>query len=169
MLKAVDTAGFCFQRFHYRLHDGSLAHHGLTMISVGAVDRRESRLERVAEARLPLRGGEFTAIGYRDDSGEPPVALVLGELTAEPIPVAVHVECVLGDVFGSLACECGRRLAAALELIVSAGHGMLVYLRVQRAELLRHLADPAASPLTAGQQNLAHAVIADLGVRPLPT
>ena len=144
------------------------ARHGLMMVSVGGADPPPgSGLERVAAARLPLRGGEFTAIGYQCEGGEPPVALLLGDLTAKPVPVVVHVECVFGDVFGSLACECSLRLTATLELIVSAGEGVLIYLRAQQSELLRHLTDPATRPLTAEQRHLGNAVITDLGVQPL--
>ncbi len=86
-------------------------------------------VERVADARLPTETGEFRIIGYRSlVSDEEFVALVKGELhAAAPSLVRIHSQCMTGDVFGSLKCDCGRQLDAAMKLIESEGHGVIVY------------------------------------------
>lgn len=113
------------------------AEHGLKVASIADLIRwrlsQEALVERVAEARLPTRHGkgEFRLIGYRSilDRSEH-VALVLGEPTPdEPTLVRVHSECLTGDVFGSLRCDCGNQLSEALARIEAAGKGVLVYLR----------------------------------------
>lgn len=79
---------------------------------------------------MPLPEGRFRIVGYRDrrDGGEH-MALVHGEVTGREVPVWVHHECLLGDVFGALSCDCARQLRTALRGIVAAGAGVLVYLR----------------------------------------
>ena len=74
---------------------------------------------RVAEARLPTDFGEFRIAGYRSlNSDEEFVALACGELRADrPTLVRIHSQCMTGDVFGSVRCDCGRQLRAAMELI----------------------------------------------------
>jgi 3,4-dihydroxy 2-butanone 4-phosphate synthase/GTP cyclohydrolase II len=86
-------------------------------------------IRRVAEARLPTEFGEFRLIGYRSlTSSEEFVALVMGELRPErPTLVRIHSQCMTGDVFGSVKCDCGRQLRAAMRLIASAGQGAIVY------------------------------------------
>jgi 3,4-dihydroxy 2-butanone 4-phosphate synthase/GTP cyclohydrolase II len=86
-------------------------------------------VERVAEARLPTESGEFRIIGFRSlVSAEEFVALVKGDLrTDEPSLVRIHSQCMTGDVFGSVKCDCGRQLQAAMKLIAQAGHGAIVY------------------------------------------
>jgi 3,4-dihydroxy 2-butanone 4-phosphate synthase/GTP cyclohydrolase II len=86
-------------------------------------------VERVAEARLPTEWGEFRIHGFRSlTSPEEFVALVRGEPRGDrPSPVRVHSQCMTGDVFGSVKCDCGRQLRAALELIEREGHGCVVY------------------------------------------
>src|ERR671913_472443 len=86
-------------------------------------------VERVAEARLPTEWGEFRIVGFRSlTSEEEFVALVKGELRPDrPSPVRVHSQCMTGDVFGSVKCDCGRQLRAALELVEREGHGCVVY------------------------------------------
>lgn len=86
-------------------------------------------VERVATARLPTETGEFRVVGYRSlVSDEEFVALVKGELPADkPSLVRVHSQCMTGDVFGSLKCDCGRQFSAAMKLIESEGHGVIVY------------------------------------------
>ncbi len=111
--------------------------HGLAMISIEDLvryrRRHEVHVERVAETRLPTRHGDFTAYGYRitiDDSEH--IALVYGDLSdAAEVPVLtrVHSECLTGDAFGSLRCDCGPQLDEALEEIVAEGRGVVVYLR----------------------------------------
>ena len=86
-------------------------------------------IERVAEARLPTETGEFRIIGFRSlISTEEFVALVKGDLRADrPSLVRIHSQCMTGDVFGSVKCDCGRQLQAAMKLIDDAGHGAIVY------------------------------------------
>src|SRR5215510_4351195 len=86
-------------------------------------------VERVAEARLPTELGEFRIVGYRSrSSSEEFVALALGELRGDrPTLVRIHSQCLTGDVFGSLKCDCGQQLRAAMELIAREGCGAIVY------------------------------------------
>jgi GTP cyclohydrolase II len=95
------------------------------------LQRRNSPVtaERVAEARLPTEFGEFRIIGYRSlNSTEEFVALARGELREEcPTLVRIHSQCMTGDVFGSVKCDCGRQLRAAMQLIASEGRGAIVY------------------------------------------
>jgi 3,4-dihydroxy 2-butanone 4-phosphate synthase / GTP cyclohydrolase II len=86
-------------------------------------------IERVATARLPTENGEFSIIGYRSlTSDEEFVALVRGELRAgHPTLVRIHSQCMTGDVFGSVKCDCGRQLHAAMRLIADEGCGVIVY------------------------------------------
>jgi 3,4-dihydroxy 2-butanone 4-phosphate synthase/GTP cyclohydrolase II len=110
------------------------AHHGLKMITVAdliAYRRRHDRLvERVVDTRLPTGFGEFTAIGYRSlVDNKHHVALVKGEVAGtDEVLVRVHSECLTGDVFHSLRCDCGEQLAAALAQIEREGQGVLLYL-----------------------------------------
>ena len=86
-------------------------------------------VERVADARLPTEMGEFRIIGFRSlTSTEEFVALVKGDLRADRSTlVRIHSQCMTGDVFGSLKCDCGRQLEAAMKLIEQEGHGVIVY------------------------------------------
>lgn len=86
-------------------------------------------VERVAEAKLPTEYGEFRIIAFRSlASGEEFPVLVKGELSADrPSPVRVHSQCLTGDVFHSLKCDCGRQLDYAMRLIQEEGHGVIVY------------------------------------------
>jgi GTP cyclohydrolase II len=92
---------------------------------------RRSVIERVVDTRLPTVYGELRAIGYLDrDTAHEQVALVCGDVGEEHgVLTRVHSECLTGDVFSSIHCECGDQLAAALRAIVDAGAGVLVYLR----------------------------------------
>jgi 3,4-dihydroxy 2-butanone 4-phosphate synthase/GTP cyclohydrolase II len=91
--------------------------------------RTPSTVERVAEAYLPTQFGEFRIAGYRSlTSAEEFVVLVRGELRPDrPTLVRVHSQCLTGDVFGSVKCDCGRQLHAAMQRIVAEGHGALLY------------------------------------------
>jgi len=109
--------------------------HDLALISIDNLvryrHRTEDLVERVAETRLPTRHGEFTAYGYRStiDASEH-LALVYGDIAGdEPVLTRVHSECLTGDVFGSQRCDCGPQLDEALESVVTAGRGVVVYLR----------------------------------------
>jgi GTP cyclohydrolase II len=86
-------------------------------------------VERVAEARLPTEAGEFRIMGFRSlVSPEEFVVLVKGELRPErPSPVRIHSQCMTGEVFGSLRCDCAGQLDAALNFIGREGHGAVVY------------------------------------------
>jgi len=87
------------------------------------------RFGTVPRAALPTRFGEFTIYGFRDeDTGEEAVALVAGEVDpASATLVRIHSQCLTGDVFASLRCDCRDQLYTALELISDAGGGILVY------------------------------------------
>jgi 3,4-dihydroxy 2-butanone 4-phosphate synthase/GTP cyclohydrolase II len=88
-----------------------------------------STVARVAEARLPTDFGEFRVAGYRSRySDEEFVALACGELRGDrPTLVRIHSQCLTGDVFGSVRCDCGRQLLAAMQLIGREGRGAIVY------------------------------------------
>jgi 3,4-dihydroxy 2-butanone 4-phosphate synthase / GTP cyclohydrolase II len=108
--------------------------HGLKMITVAdliAYRRRHDKLvERVVSTRLPTGFGEFQAIGYRElIGGKHHVALVKGDVEGQrDVLVRVHSECLTGDVFHSLRCDCGEQLEAALAMIETEGRGVLLYL-----------------------------------------
>ncbi|MGI8664592.1 MAG: bifunctional 3,4-dihydroxy-2-butanone-4-phosphate synthase/GTP cyclohydrolase II [Jatrophihabitans sp.] len=109
--------------------------HGLALISIAdliAYRRRSEKLvDRIASARVPLRYGEFTAHGYASsyDSREH-VAFVFGDIgDGEDLLVRVHSECLTGDVFGSLRCDCGPQLDAALAAVAREGRGVVLYMR----------------------------------------
>jgi 3,4-dihydroxy 2-butanone 4-phosphate synthase/GTP cyclohydrolase II len=109
--------------------------HGLALISIAdliAYRRRSEKLvERVATARVPLRYGEFTAVGYSSSyDNREHVAFVFGEIgDGEDVLVRVHSECLTGDVFGSLRCDCGPQLDAALAAVAREGRGVVLYVR----------------------------------------
>ncbi|MFL5871341.1 MAG: bifunctional 3,4-dihydroxy-2-butanone-4-phosphate synthase/GTP cyclohydrolase II [Solirubrobacterales bacterium] len=108
--------------------------HGLKMITVADLiayrRRTEQLVERVVATKLPTAFGEFNAVGYRsllDDKHH--VAMVKGEVAgAEDVLVRVHSECLTGDVFHSLRCDCGEQLEAAMAMIEREGQGVLLYL-----------------------------------------
>jgi 3,4-dihydroxy 2-butanone 4-phosphate synthase/GTP cyclohydrolase II len=93
---------------------------------------RERLVERTGETRMPLRiGGEFTAYTYGNAlNGDTHIAFVKGEIRPEdPVLVRVHSECLTGDVFGSMRCDCGEQLRNALRRIEAEGTGILLYMR----------------------------------------
>jgi 3,4-dihydroxy 2-butanone 4-phosphate synthase/GTP cyclohydrolase II len=109
--------------------------HGLALISIADLieyrRRTERMVERIAGARLPTEYGEFTAVGYRatNDNAEH-IALVYGEIgDGHDVLVRVHSECLTGDVFASLRCDCGPQLHAALERVAEEGRGVVLYMR----------------------------------------
>ena len=108
--------------------------HGLKMITVAdliAYRRRKDKLvERVVDTALPTAFGEFKAVGYRSLVDEKHhVAMVKGDVAGEEdVLVRVHSECLTGDVFHSLRCDCGEQLEAALAMIEQEGKGVLLYL-----------------------------------------
>src|SRR5881409_885454 len=109
--------------------------HDLCMISIADLiayrKRFDKLVERVAEATVPLAAGTFTAVGYRSSyDNREHVAFVYGDIgDGEDVLVRVHSECLTGDVFGSLRCDCGPQLAAAMQRIAQEGMGAVVYLR----------------------------------------
>ncbi|MFF6786755.1 bifunctional 3,4-dihydroxy-2-butanone-4-phosphate synthase/GTP cyclohydrolase II [Streptomyces sp. NPDC012510] len=109
--------------------------HGLTIISIEDLIayRRSSEptVKREARTHLPTAFGDFTAYGYRSTvDGVEHVALVHGELgDGEDVLVRVHSECLTGDIFHSLRCDCGPQLETSLERIAAEGRGVVVYLR----------------------------------------
>ncbi|WP_171167298.1 bifunctional 3,4-dihydroxy-2-butanone-4-phosphate synthase/GTP cyclohydrolase II [Streptomyces sp. I05A-00742] len=109
--------------------------HGLSIISIedliSYLRSAEPTVKREATTRLPTAFGEFRAYGYRSvRDGVEHVALVAGDLgDGEEVLVRVHSECLTGDVFGSLRCDCGPQLEASLERVATEGRGVVVYLR----------------------------------------
>ena len=109
--------------------------HKLKIISVADLiayrRKTEILIERVTEAEMPTKYGIFKAYGYVNKiSGEHHVALVKGNIAdGEPVLCRVHSECLTGDAFGSLRCDCGEQLAEALRRIEKAGRGVLLYMR----------------------------------------
>ncbi len=111
------------------------ARHDLLLISIADIIRyrrqSEKLVRRVAEARLPTDWGEFTCFAYQSVlDHETHLAFVMGAPQGEDnVLVRVHSECLTGDVFGSLRCDCGHQLQAAMAKIAQAGLGVVVYLR----------------------------------------
>jgi len=108
------------------------ARHGLKMITVADLieyrRRMEKLVERVVSVQLPTEFGFFTAIAFRETlTGREHVALVMGEI-GDDILVRVHSECLTGDVFHSLRCDCGEQLESALATIAAAGQGVVLYM-----------------------------------------
>ncbi|MFH8491546.1 bifunctional 3,4-dihydroxy-2-butanone-4-phosphate synthase/GTP cyclohydrolase II [Streptomyces longisporoflavus] len=109
--------------------------HGLTIISIEDLiayrSSSEPTVRREAEVRLPTAFGEFTAYGYRSTvDGVEHVALVHGEVgEGADVLVRIHSECLTGDVFHSLRCDCGPQLEASMQRITDEGRGIVVYLR----------------------------------------
>jgi 3,4-dihydroxy 2-butanone 4-phosphate synthase/GTP cyclohydrolase II len=111
------------------------AEHDLAIISIAdLIDyrrRKEIQVVRVAEARIPTAHGTFRAVGYDSKlDGIEHIALVYGDIEdGENVLVRVHSECLTGDVFGSLRCDCGPQLDAALAAVVAEGRGVVLYMR----------------------------------------
>ena len=109
--------------------------HGLAMISIADliayIRRTESQIERVAQTVLPTDFGDFRAVGFRSlIDGAEHLALVRGDVAdGQATLVRVHSECLTGDVFGSLRCDCGPQLHAAMRLVAEADRGVVLYLR----------------------------------------
>jgi len=111
------------------------ATHGLRLLRVADLvayrRRRESSVRRLAEAQLPTPHGLFRLVAYESVAcDQPQVALVLGRVDdGEPVLVRMHSECLTGDVFGSLRCDCGEQLDVALAAVGALGRGVVCYLR----------------------------------------
>ncbi len=109
--------------------------HGLKILSIAQIiahrRRHERLIERVAEARLPTKYGDFTAIAYKSsvDAGEH-IALTKGHWDqAKPVLVRIHSECLTGDVLGSLRCDCGEQIEMALQILGKEEAGVFLYMR----------------------------------------
>lgn len=108
---------------------------GIKMVTIRALQEyrkiHEKLIECQAKVKMPTKYGEFTAYGYINKlNGEHHVALVKGEIgDGENVLCRVHSECMTGDTFGSLRCDCGEQLASALKQIQAEGRGILLYLR----------------------------------------
>jgi 3,4-dihydroxy 2-butanone 4-phosphate synthase / GTP cyclohydrolase II len=141
-LAGLYPAGVLCEVLH---EDGSMARlpvlarvareHGLKLISIADLieyrRRRERLVQRVAEAQIPTHHGPFQAFAYESGiDGLTHVALVAGDIgDGEEILVRVHSECLTGDVFGSLRCDCGMQLGAAVEAVAKEGRGVILYMR----------------------------------------
>ena len=109
--------------------------HGLKILSIAQIiaqrRRTERLIERVAEARLPTRYGKFQAIAYKShvDTGEH-IALTIGEWSPDkPVLVRIHSECLTGDVFSSMRCDCGDQIDLSLKQLAEEGNGIFLYMR----------------------------------------
>jgi 3,4-dihydroxy 2-butanone 4-phosphate synthase/GTP cyclohydrolase II len=111
------------------------AEHDLAMISIADLIRyrrhREKLVKRISEARIPTKYGEFTAYVFESLlDGTEHMAFVRGEVAGKSnVLVRVHSECLTGDVFGSIRCDCGLQLDLALERVAEENEGVIVYLR----------------------------------------
>lgn len=109
--------------------------HGLTVITIADLIkyrlRNELLVTKEAEAKMPTKYGDFKIHGYINKlNGEHHVALTMGDVAdGNPVLCRVHSECLTGDVFGSLRCDCGEQLAAAMNAIAKEGRGILLYMR----------------------------------------
>lgn len=109
--------------------------HGLKLVTIADLIsyrlKSDKLVERVTEANMPTKYGEFKMIGFVNKlNGEHHVALVKGDVSGdEPVLVRVHSECLTGDAFGSLRCDCGDQFAYAMEQIEQEGRGVLLYMR----------------------------------------
>jgi len=162
--------------------------HDLALISIEQLieyrRRTERQLSRQAQTRIPNAYGQWLAFGYRHEiDGTEYIALVLGDVHGESVLTRLHSECLTGDVFGSLRCDCGAQLDAAMAAIAAEGRGVVLYLRghegrgvgllskLQAYELQDAGADTVDAntelglPVDAREYSAGAQMLADLGVR----
>lgn len=93
-------------------------------------DAREKLVDLYAEAPLPTARGTFRMLVFRERlGGAEHVAMVMGDVTGEAVPVRIHSECMTSEVFGSLKCDCRDQLERALDYVAAQGRGAVIYLR----------------------------------------
>src|SRR5580658_6208409 len=110
------------------------AKHGLTMITIAELIRyrrgKEKLVRRLLEIPLPTETGEWKVLIYKAETeDDDSLAFIKGDITQGPVLVRVHSECLTGDVFGSLRCDCGEQLHAAMAQIQKEGQGLVLYMR----------------------------------------
>ncbi|MBA3384229.1 MAG: bifunctional 3,4-dihydroxy-2-butanone-4-phosphate synthase/GTP cyclohydrolase II [Actinobacteria bacterium] len=174
MARVPDLTVFCEQ-------------HGIKLLTIadliGYRRATEKLVQRVAQVRLPTAYGEFTAVAFRETlTGKPHVALVKGEVDGgKDVLVRVHSECLTGDVFHSLRCDCGDQLELALRRIEEEGRGVLLYMsqegrgigllsKLQAYELQEAGLDTVEAnlelgyPADAREWGIGNQILADLGL-----
>lgn len=142
----------------------------------------KSEMKRKIATFLPTEYGDLTAYGYADDFGREHIALVMGEIEKEDVLCRVHSECLTGEVFGSLKCDCKEQLETAFDLLNEHKSGVILYLRQEgrgiglieklKAYELQHKGlDTVEANIQLGHQaderdyNIAYEILRDLNVK----